>query len=363
MAKPTFPPPTIRAWQYTSNKGGIPGNLHLNPSAPLPKPHADQHLVQILATALNPIDYKIGEIPLVGRLIAPNPATPGIDFAGRIITPSATCNNSGLKRGDMVFGVCGTNPLSGGALGEYAATAKGGTGVSNGCVRLPEGVDVLQAAGVGIAGLTAYQSIVPHIKPGGSKKVFINGGSGGTGVWGIQIAKAMGCTVVTSCSTANVELCRSLGADEVVDYKQGSVVEALKRSPHQPFDHLVDNVGSDMNLYYQCHHYSKPSALYVMVGGEPNFGNLLSMVKRKVTPGFLGGGKREFSAFWPNQTERDLVQLGEWLKEGKVRGVIDQVFGFEEAPKALEKLKTGRAKGKIVVDVASKTYEQAWPKE
>jgi len=213
MAKP-FPPTSMRAWQYTIVKGGLENNLELNPIAPLPKPKPNQHLAQIIATALNPIDYKPAEIPFIGRLIVPNPATPGIDFVGRIVT---SAQGSSLKPGQLAFGAAGASPIAGGALAEFALV-----GV-NAAVALPEGVDPIDVATVGVAGLTAYQSIVPKVKEG--DRIFINGGSGGTGVFGIQFAKAVGCHVTTTCSTPNVEFCKSLGADEVVDYKRGSVLK------------------------------------------------------------------------------------------------------------------------------------------
>jgi NADPH:quinone reductase-like Zn-dependent oxidoreductase len=349
MASP-FPPSTIRAWQYSSTKAGIEKNLKINPSAPLPKPKPNQHLVQVIAIALNPVDYKPTEIPLVGRLLVPKPATPGIDFAGCIVTPAI---GSSLKRGQVVFGVSGTSPLAGGALSEFTLAEKKTT------VAVPDGVDPVDAATIGVAGLTSYQSIVPKVKKG--DRVFINGGSGGTGVFGIQIAKAVGCHVTTACSTANVELCKSLGADEVVDYKKQSVVEALKASEHK-FDHVVDNVGADPKLYWRCHEYTTPEAVYMMVGGTPSFAFIVEALKMRLWPAFLGGGKRKYVAFFPDSKYEDLELVGNWMKEGKVKPIIDQKFSFEQAPKAFEKLKSGRAKGKIVVDVASETYREAWSK-
>jgi NADPH:quinone reductase-like Zn-dependent oxidoreductase len=346
MARP-FPPSTVKSWQYSSTKGGLDKNLNINPSAPLPKPKPNQNLVQVIATALNPVDYKPAEVPLVGRLIVPKPTTPGIDFAGCIVTPAT---GSSLKRGQLFFGASGTTPFAGGALSEFTLTEK------ENAVALPNGVDPIDAATIGVAGLTAYQSIVPKVKKG--DKVFINGGSGGTGVFGIQIAKAVGCHVTTTCSTANVELCKSLGADEVVDYEQSNVVEALKASGHK-FDHVVDNVGADPKLYWHCHEYTKPGAVYVMVGGTPSLGSAFDTFKMMLWPGSLGGGRRKFTGFFPKPKYEDLEQIGTWMKEGKVKAVIDQKFSFEQAPKAFEKLKTGRAKGKIVVDVASETYRKA----
>jgi NADPH:quinone reductase-like Zn-dependent oxidoreductase len=344
MAETTFPPLTMKAWQHISTSGGLEKNLTLNLSVPLPVPRASQHLVQIIAAALNPVDYKPAEVAIMRRLLYPKVATPCVDFAGCIVTPAA---GSALKPGQLIYGLTGKTPWTGGALGEFALVDSGTSAA------LPEGVDAIDAASVGVAGVTAYQSIVPHVKKGDS--VFINGGSGGCGAFGIQIAKAVGCYVATSCSTANVELCRNLGADEVIDYKKESVVEALKGSGVK-FDHVVDNVGTTMELYWHCHEFTKPDAGYVMVGGGPGVGSATERFKAKRLPGFLGGGKRSYSGFWPEAKIEDLKQIGTWMKEGKVKTVIDEKFPFAEAPKAFAKLKTGRARGKIVVDVASKTY-------
>lgn len=335
----------MRAWQYTSTTGGIAKNLRINSSAPLPKPKADFHLVRIIATALNPIDFKPAEsIPLATRLLITTPATPGIDYAGTIVTPAS---GSDLKPGQLVFGASGTSPLAGGALAEYNIASATAT------VPIPEGIDHINAAGVGVAGLTAYQSIVPYVKAG--DKVFINGGSGGTGVFGIQMAKAVGCHVTTTCSTKNVGFVEGLGADRVVDYRKEGVLEALIGigKVEGGFDHAVDNVGTNKKLMWRCHEFLKPGGKYIAVGGEPTVEGLVDNVKRKLLPRFLGGMKGNVEGFWPQPKPEDLQQIGEWMRSGKVKTVIDQKFPFEEAPQALEKLKTGRARGKIVVEVGS----------
>lgn len=208
----------MRAWQFNSTAGGLENNLKLNASAPLPKPKPDQHLVQVLAASVNPVDYKLVEIPLFTRLFLSKPATPAMDFAGRIIAPAS---GSSLQPGQLVFGRTGTSMI-GGAFAEYAIAKSDNIAV------LPEGVSPVHGASVAVVGLTAFQSISPYVKDGSS--VFINGGSGGTGCYGIQIAKARGCYVTTTCSTANVELCKSLGADEVIDYKSQNILETLVKS-------------------------------------------------------------------------------------------------------------------------------------
>jgi len=301
----------------------------------------------VIATALNPIDYKPAENPFISRLIVHKPATPGVDFAGCIITPAI---GSPFKRGQLVFGASGTSPIAGGALAEFTFTESKNT------VAVPEGLSPVEAATIGVAGLTAYQCIVPRVKKG--DKIFINGGSGGTGVFGIQIAKAVGCHVTTACSTLDVEFCKSLGADEVIDYKKTRVLEALKASGTK-FDLAVDNVGAEKELYWRCHEYLQPRAVYVMVGGDISVGRIADSIKRKVLPGFLGGMKGKMVGFCPNLNREDLEQIATWMKDGKAVPVIDTRFSFEQAPKAFEKLKTGRAKGKIVVDIASETYTTA----
>jgi len=199
--------------------------------------------------------------------------------------------------------------------------------------------------------------IIPKVKKG--DRVFINGGSGGVGAFGIQFSKVAGCHVTTSCSTRNVELCKSLGADTVIDYTKEDVFEALTGSGEK-FDHAVDNVGSKRKLFWGAHEFMKPSATLVIVAGEPSLSSIIDSIKRKVLPRFLGGVKGNLEGFWPVPNEKDMAQIAGWMKEGKVKAVIDQKFAFGEAPKAFEKLKTGRARGKIVVDVASETYKNAW---
>ena len=338
----SIPPSAMKAWQFSSITGGIEKTMRINPSTPLPAPNNNQHLVKIIATALNPIDYKpIEKIPGVFPFAVTKPATPGIDFVGSIVKPA---EGSTLKAGQKVFGASGNSPIAGGALAQFNVAATSAT------VALPDNVDPIDAATVGVAGLTAYQSIVPNVKQG--DKIFINGGSGGTGLFSIQIAKAMRCHVTTTCSTANVALCRNIGADRVIDYRKEDVLEALKASGHQ-YDHAVDNVGTNKELFWHCHEFLKPRALYIAVGGEPSLDHLTDSIIRKLWPSFLGGIKGNIVSFWPRPNTEDYSRIGDLMSSGKVKAVIDQSFKFEEAPQAVAKLKTGRAKGKIVVEVAS----------
>jgi NADPH:quinone reductase-like Zn-dependent oxidoreductase len=190
--KMTSIPSTMRAWQWSTCSTVLEDALETNSSAPLPtskRPLASgETLIQVHAAALNPVDYKLAELPVVGRMAIPKPAIPGLDFAGRVVQVGADCN---VEVGQMVFGKLEPKAQFG-TLGEYIIGSKAGT------VPLPDGITAEQAATLGVCGLVTYQCLAPNVKEG--DRVFINGGSGGTGTFAIQIAKALGCYVTTTCS-------------------------------------------------------------------------------------------------------------------------------------------------------------------
>ncbi|KAF1986574.1 NAD(P)-binding protein [Aulographum hederae CBS 113979] len=334
--------PTMKAWQYSSTAGGLENNLTLNPSAPQPNSYdlaKDQILVEVLSMSLNPVDYKLPETPVLSRLLLSYPAVPGLDYCGKVVkTPRG---NDSLAIGDIVFGRHGM-PTQFGTLGQYIVAQR------EGCVLVPKGVDVDSAAAIGTAGITAFQSVVPNVTKG--SKVFINGGSGGCGTWCIQIAKTLGCHVTASCSTPNVELCKELGADDVIDYKTTDVAYALS-SQGAVFDLLVDNVGTPKDLYDKSEHFLKPSGKYVEVAGDPGPGEVPGLMKKYLLPSFLGGGSRSFQKLMVGNKHSDFVRLGKWVQEGKMKPLIDSTYPYEDAPKAFEKLRSRRAKGNIIVHV------------
>lgn len=352
----TAPAKAMRAWLYSSATGGLHKNLTLSATAAHPRPQSppklskDELLVRVRAAGLNPIDYKIPELPLsMSRAMISVPASPAMDFAGTVVAHGAAVEFP-VKPGDSVFGRL--DPGRFGALGEYVVAK------SAGCASLPGGVSPEHASGVGSVGLAAFASIVPHVprdlassssSSGAAFRVFINGGSGGTGTFGIQIAKLLGCHVTASCSARNVELCRSLGADEVLDYTQGDLIGSLK-AKGQIFDLVIDNIGSSpRELYTACDHFLKPSGQFVQVGAGMSMADMGLMTSRMMLPSFLGGGSRKFSLAVAKNKHEDLARLGEWVAAGKIKVVVDEVFEFEDAPKAYEKLRTGRARGKIIV--------------
>lgn len=296
--------------------------------------------------ALNPADYKIPELGIISRAMISRPASPGIDYCGTVVATGSGIDH--VQEGQVVFGRLGL-PTKFGTLGQFIVAPK------EGCVPLPNGVDPDHAAAVGTAGMTAWACIVPNVTEG--SRIFINGGSGGTGTFGIQIAKALGCHVTTSCSTSNVSFCENLGADEVIDYKSTSVsAELKKKKKGEAFDLVVDNVGTPDDLYIASNDFLKPTGKFIQVGASTTIKGVTSMASRAMYPAFLGGGKRTIEFAVAKNSFDAYVQMGKWMQEGKLKAIIDSTFEYIDAPKAFERLKTGRARGKVVIRVTERPH-------
>lgn len=334
-------PSTMRAMRLSSTTGGLEKNLSLDSSTPIPKNAnslpSGASLIKVAYAAPNPVDFKVPEIPLISSLPLTWPSIPCGDYAGTIIATKS----ANLKPGDRVFGR--SDGFTFGAFGEYIVVS-GKDEVNS----LPDSVSTRDAATTGVAAVTAYQCIAPFVNPGA--KVFINGGSGGCGTFGIQMAKVLGCTVTVTCSGANVQLCKDLGADEVIDYRTTNVVEHLKRQGTQ-YDHIVDNVGSS-ELYYNAHHYLKANGMYAQVAGEMTLSAVLQLLGIFLIPAWLGGGQRKFTFIARKSDAKHYATIAGWMSEGKLKAVIEKEYPLEEAGDAIARLKSGRVRGKLVVKVA-----------
>ncbi|PWY72152.1 putative zinc alcohol dehydrogenase [Aspergillus sclerotioniger CBS 115572] len=334
----------MSGWQYATATGDLEKRLCLKTD--LPQPSAEnlspnEVLVESLYVSLNPADYKIAELGLLTKFAIGLPATPGYDFYGRVkaVYPS----NQDLKLGDLVFGSLGS-PKQHGTLSQYFIAPM------SSCVRVPDGVSPEEAASITSAAMAAYKALAPFIKTG--QKVFINGGSGGVGIFAIQIAKILGAEVTTSCSTRNIEFCQGLGA-QVIDYTQGNLID-LHRENGQTFDHIVDKIGDTPDLYRFAHLITKPEAKVAQIGAPATVSGLIGLLHtlyNKSVPSFLGGAQRRHVFIVGSPNREDLILLGNWVAEGKITINIDAKFSFEDTPKAFEKLKTGRTRGKIVIAV------------
>ncbi|KAJ5287900.1 hypothetical protein N7478_003586 [Penicillium angulare] len=335
----------MKAWQLPA-PGPIEEKLKLIEN--VPRPNADlkkgEILVRVVSAALNPADYKMTGMGLMSRAAIKFPKSPGMDVSGTIVDISPGSTDGEV--GDNILGR--VEPVSSsGSLSQYVVLPRDAYAV------VPKTVDLDHAAGIPTAGATQYQSIKPFVKAG--SRVFINGGSGGTGTFGIQIAKALGCHVTTSCSTGKIELVKRLGADTIIDYRVDDVVSKLK-AEGQVYDLVVDNIGdSPEDFFSKTPGFLKPDGHFIAIGGSVSMTTAKNMIKGLMLPTLLGGTPRKFVPLVTKNIHEDYEQLAEWLADGTVSSVIDSTFEFEEAVEAYEHLKKGSTAGKIIVHVSPRT--------
>jgi NADPH:quinone reductase-like Zn-dependent oxidoreductase len=291
-------------------------------------------LIRVHAAALNPLDFHyMTGTPYVMRLSSgvgkPNDTRVGVDFAGTV--EAVGRNVTRFKPGDQVFG--GAN----GALAEYVTVREQGAVAIK-----PASVSFEQAAGVAVAGSTALQALRDQAQLRLGQKVLINGASGGVGTFAVQVAKSMGAEVTGVCSTRNVELVRSLGADHVIDYTQENFTESGKT-----YDVILDNVGN--HSLSALRRVLAPEGALIIVGGpksDPWIGPLAGGIKASLVAPFVD---QKIGLFFSQLVQKDMETLGELMQAGKVTPVIDRRYSLDEVPKAMRYLQTGRARGKVVI--------------
>jgi NADPH:quinone reductase-like Zn-dependent oxidoreductase len=301
-----------------------------------PSPAADEVLVRVHAAAVNPLDwhYMRGE-PYVMRLSsgfgAPKDTSMGVDFSGTVEAVGQDVRR--FKVGDEVFGG------HGGALAEYVSIRE-----SRAVAHKPENLSFEQAAALPIAAVTALQGLRDHGQLKAGQKVLINGASGGVGTFAVQIAKAMGAEVTGVCSTRNVDLVRSLGADHVVDYTKETFTEDAQR-----YDLILDNVGN--HSFRNLARVLEPDGIIVIVGGPSDdvwLGPLVRIIKATALAPFLS---QEIVSLMAELNQSDLEALATLARDGKLTAVIDRRYDLDQAAAAIEYLEQGRARGKVVVNV------------
>ncbi len=331
-----------RAWTYSSTQGGVAANLSLTDYT-VPDVGKDDILIEVLNVSLNPGDLKLPLVPIVGRFIK-RPASVCFDFCGRIrALPHNFVNDSrNLHIDQVVFGLH-RDFKSLGTLKTIMSVHK------DTLYPLPENVPIEHGSAFGVGALTAFQAIAPYAKPGG--RVLINGSTGGVGTFCIQVAKALDLHVIAICSEAGTQLCKDLGADEILDYKSPTFHDDLARTN---VDLVVDNVGHDPKFHRRSEGFLSPQGQFALVAlMDDGWAGVRSMLVSWLCPTWLGGPPRKWKAIFTQSTASDFEPIATMAKEGKLRVVVDTVFQFQDALKAFEKLKTGRSKGKILIDVAS----------
>ena len=297
-----------------------------------PTPKDNEILVKVCATSVNPAEwYGMTGLFLarIGNgLFKPKDTRLGADFAG--IVEAIGKEVTDFKPGDEVFG--GRS----GAFAEYVCVQKA-------IAHKPANITYEQAGAVAIAGLTALQGLRDHGKIQAGQKILINGASGGVGTFAVQIAKALGAEVTAVCSTKNVELIRSLGADHVIDYTK----EDFTRN-RQRYDLLLDIAGT--RSWSEYRRVLAPKATVVIIGGPKGkiIGPLKHIIKMRIAS-FRASQKVIF--FVANFNREDLCVLRELMEAGKIKPIVDRTYPLNRINEAMSYLGPGHARAKIVVTI------------
>ena len=305
-----------------------------------PVPADDQILVKVHAVSVNPYDWHFVEgTPYFMRAIGvglrkPKDIRLGVDFAGTV--EAVGKNVTQFKPGDEVFG--GRD----GAFAEYVCRR------AVGAVALkPAGLTFEQAASINIAGITALQGVRDKGKVQPGQKVLINGASGGVGTFAVQLARNFGAEVTGVCSTRNVELVQSLGANHVIDYTKEDFTKG-----DQHYDVILDNVAN--HSLSECRRVLTPNGIYVMIGGggvnEQGFvGALGKALKAALFSKFVS---QKMGMMMADPSTKDLTLLADMMQSGKIKPVIDRTYkSLSEVPDAIRYLEEGHARGKVVINL------------
>jgi NADPH:quinone reductase-like Zn-dependent oxidoreductase len=304
-----------------------------------PTPEDDQLLVKVRAASVNPLDWHFVEgTPFVMRALAgglrkPKDTQLGVDFAGTV--EAVGKNVTKFKPGDEVFG--GRT----GAFADYVCVRE-----SRAVALKPASITFEQAASVPIAAITALQALRDKGQIQAGQRVLINGASGGVGTFAVQIAKSYGAEVTGVCSTRNLDLVRSLGADHLIDYTKEDFTKT-----DQPYDVIIDNVGN--RSLSECRRALKPKGILVLVGGgganeQGLIGPMAKPIKAMLLSPFVS---QKVGMILAELNHDDLAFLADLMQSGKVTPVIDRTYKLSELPQAIQYLEQGHARGKVVINV------------
>ncbi len=300
-----------------------------------PVPADDQLLIRVRAASVNPLDWHfVRGTPYVARmemgLRKPKVTQLGVDYAGTV--ESVGKNVTQFKPGDAVFG--GRT----GAFAEYVRVR-----ADRAVALKPANLTFEQAAAVPVAAITALQGLRDKGKVQPGQKVLINGASGGVGTFAVQIAKSFGAEVTGVCSTRNVDMVRSIGADRVIDYTREDFTKNGQR-----YDVILDNVGN--HSLSECRRALNPKGKYVIVGGPA--GRWVDPLPRAFSAVVLSWFvSQDMSMFLAELNQKDLTILRDLMQAGKVTPVVDRRYRLSEVPAAIRYLEEGHARGKVVITV------------
>ena len=295
-------------------------------------------LLRVRAAAVNLADWAImSGLPYIARPIyglgKPKNGVRGTDVAGEVEAVGAGVTR--FRLGDEVFGWCGH---LGGAFAEYASVSE------DALVPKPARLTFEQAAAVPMAGTVALLAVRDHGKVQAGQKVLVNGASGGIGTFAVQIAKSLGAEVTGVCSTRNVDLVRSIGADHVIDYTKDDFTQTGRR-----YDFILDNVAN--RSLSDLRRALTPKGTLVPNGGGFDHRWMASggrLIRAKVSFAFVSQSVETFIA---SSKLENLVMVRGFIDAGKVTPVIDRIYPLRDAPQAIGYVGEGHARGKVVITI------------
>jgi len=297
-----------------------------------PAPKDDEVLVKVQAASVNPMDWHLLEgKPVIARLmmgglLKPKNTRPGVDVAGKV--ERVGLNVREFQSGDEVFG-------SGrGGFAEYVCTSE------DSLVLKPSNISFEEAAAVPTAAFTALQGLRDKGHVQARQRVLIDGASGGVGTFAVQIAKSYGAEVTGVCSTRNLDMVRSIGADHVIDYTQENFTKKDQR-----YDLILATAG-----YHSIFDYRRalsPNGTYVFIGSSRLMRSLFQVAL--LGPLLSITGSKKATSMIANRNKKDLIFLKDLLEAGKIRPIIDRSYPLSEVPEALRYLQGGHARGKVAI--------------
>jgi NADPH:quinone reductase-like Zn-dependent oxidoreductase len=310
-------------------------------------------LIGVRAASVNPLDGgSLKGVPYIFRVAfglpkptVTQPGRLGVDVAG--VVEAIGKNVTQFKPGDEVFGVCISDPQASGAK---VWVHRQGTFAEYVCapesilVMKPDNVTFEQAASAPVAAFTALQGLRDKGQIQRGQKVLVNGAAGGVGTFAVQIAKSFGAEVIGVCSTGNVDMVRSIGADHVIDYTQEDFTKRGER-----YDMIFDCVGN--HSLSECRRALNADGICVMVGdlsGRGMIGLLSRLIAALVLSRFM---RQKAVTFLARPNKEDLTTMYELMKSGKVKPVIDKRYTLREVPAAIRYLGEKHARGKVVITV------------
>ncbi|WP_144640506.1 NADP-dependent oxidoreductase [Bacillus cereus] len=315
--------------------------------AEVPTPEINEYevLAEIHAASINPIDFKIRDGKVKMLLKYEMPLILGNDFAGVITKVGSKVTR--FKVGDEIYARPRKNKI--GTFAEYIAIHEDDIALK------PKNLSFEEAASIPLVGLTSYQALHDIMQLQKGQKILIHAGSGGVGTFAIQLAKIMGAIVTTTASEAGANLVTSLGADEIINYKTEKFEDILKN-----YDAVFDTIGG--TTLEKSFNIIKRGGNIVSVSGMPNarfgkeFGSgffktlLFSLASKKLTA-LEKKHNAQYSFLFMKPSGDQLRTIANYIEAGEIKPVIDRVFPFEDAQKAMEYSEAGRAKGKIIVKI------------